>query len=541
MFERITAGKCLGIGLITISIGLSSSNIIRGFSLGPTIKPSITQLNLPDVEIVQAYEQAVKQNVLSAINNKVFFGYWSVCADGKDFGYGNTYPSLDGHQMTDALLWLGKVEIVKANWNYVRTFQRQNGQLPIAILPDTRDVFGIPVDPNGGFYNHWVPGDPLRALGSTTYIQNADVIFRYTQDQNWLFEQLPSINLAADFLATLITKEGRVGGAGYYLERPTRVEYDGVTQCYVADAFKRVSSLNRYAGNTQATKCYQELADRVITYFREKFWVGDHFAEYIHPKHGIISHHGLTDVDWSAIATGIANKKQQTILWSELKENRRFYYGGVPTGIATRPDTYEDWEFYHPDRHDLAAMGRVWYLECWARARMGDGKGLIESIRRVCNVGKDEGYFWRERYKPGDKGGYQGIGAKKYCEYPANLIRIIQRFLLGLELQLDGTLVLAPTASEEFWEIGFGQTLSWQGRTLSFLMKQGIITGDYSGNVSQRLCIRMYPQVGETTIQIKIENQRIKPEINDGFIFIDLYPTRDKQLLHFEILQGNAY
>src|SRR6266550_9220198 len=87
----------------------------------------------------------------------------------------------------------------------------------------------------------------------------------------------------------------------------------------------------------------------------------------------------------------------------------------------------------------LLAMGRVWYLECQARARMRDAAGLVASIRKVCEVGRDGGYYWRERYGP--KGGY---GAQKYCEYPANLIRIVQRFLLGVELDLDGTVVLAP-------------------------------------------------------------------------------------------------
>ena len=28
----------------------------------------------------------------------------TVCADGRGFGYGNSYPSLDGHQLTDALI-----------------------------------------------------------------------------------------------------------------------------------------------------------------------------------------------------------------------------------------------------------------------------------------------------------------------------------------------------------------------------------------------------------------------------------------------------
>jgi hypothetical protein len=98
----------------------------------------------------------------------------------------------------------------------------------------------------------------------------------------------------------------------------------------------------------------------------------------------------------------------------------------MPTGIATEPDKYQNWEFNYPDRMDVAAMVRVRYLECQARTRMGDAAGLVESIRKVCAVGRAGGYYWRERY--GAAGGY---GAQKYCEYPANLIRIVQRFLFA--------------------------------------------------------------------------------------------------------------
>ena len=44
------------------------------------------------------------------------------------------------------------------------------------------------------------------------------------------------------------------------------------------------------------------LAGRIESYFRTRFWLTDRFAEYIHPERGLIDHHGLTDVDWSAIA-----------------------------------------------------------------------------------------------------------------------------------------------------------------------------------------------------------------------------------------------
>jgi hypothetical protein len=358
------------------------------------VRAQVQSPSLPDSGLARTYEAAAVKNVLRAVNPKVFFGYWSVCADGQGFGYGNTYPSLDGHQLTDALLWLGQADVVKANWDYVRSFQRQDGLLPLAILPSEAgkmigpDSMQSRVDLNGGLYRHWVPGNPLEATASITYIQNADVIFRYTLDKEWLEKQLPSINLAADYLDSLTTDEGAVRGGGYYVERPVRIESDGVTQCYAVDALRRVAALNRVAGSREKANQYERLADHIQRHFTTAFWVRDHFAEYIHPQRGMVAYHGLTDVDWAAIATGVATVEQQAILWPKLKKENRFHYGGMPTGIATRPETYEAWEFTTPDRHDVAAMGRVWYLEAWARSRMGDAEGLLDGLRMVSQVGQ---------------------------------------------------------------------------------------------------------------------------------------------------------
>jgi hypothetical protein len=48
---------------------------------------------------------------------------------------------------------------------------------------------------------------------------------------------------------------------------------------------------------------------------------------------------------------------------------------------------------------DLAAMGRVWYLERQARARMGDRQGIMDSLLRVCRLGcgwdRTEHVLWR--------------------------------------------------------------------------------------------------------------------------------------------------
>jgi hypothetical protein len=189
--------------------------------LGPPAQIDPTIPSLPDPLIVEAYEQAARRNVLAALNPAVFPGYWSVCADGRGFGYGNTYPSLDGHQLTDALLWLGQTAVVEQNFDYVRSFQREDGLFPIAILPAQagKEIgpsgYTAKVASNGGLYAHWVPGNPLAALASPTYVQNCDVIFRHTLDRSWLASRIESVNLAANFLASLVTPEGAVGRAGY--------------------------------------------------------------------------------------------------------------------------------------------------------------------------------------------------------------------------------------------------------------------------------------------------------------------------------------
>ncbi|WP_336516693.1 hypothetical protein [Pollutibacter soli] len=488
-----------------------------------------TNLILPDKNITEAYEKAASQNVLAAVNNKIFPGYFSVCADGLGFGYGNTYPSLDGHQMSDALLWLGQTEVVKGNWDYVRGFQKSKGELPIAIIPAEAGKmigpkgFQAPVDPNGGLYKHWVPKDPLKPLAGPTYIQNADVIFRFTQDKQWLISQLPSINLTADYLASMVNAQGDVGGAGYYVERPTRVEFDGVSQGHAADAFYRLAALNTIAGDKKSAEKYTALANKIKSNFQNRFWMKDHFAEYYNPERGFISNHGYTDVDWTSIATHMATREQQIILWPNLISQPSFYYNGMPTGISTKPETYEAWETTYADNQDLAAMGRVWYIEAWARANMNDGKGLVESIQRVCKEGRDSGYYWRERYNA--KGGY---GAKKYNEYPANLIRITQRFLFGVEFGLDGSIELSPTAPADFWTAGFGQTIDWRGIQFTYLMKDKSISGEYQSEKDQVVKVRIKEKMDPAKAKVLINGKSLKSKADGEWLVFILPKSSDK-------------
>ena len=389
-------------------------------------------------ELAEAYRQCADKSILAALNPKIFFGYFSVCADpSQGHGSNTTFPGLDWGQSAEALLWLGRKAEVLASWDYVKTFLREDGLIPFAIVPDqagTTAQMKLPksdkeypfvVAANGGAYSHWFPGNPLLMLPNVTVVQMADAIFKHTKDQAWLTAQLPYLRRISDWMVQQVTPEGLVRGGGFYVERPPRLEHDGVTQCYTADALRLAAWLT-------GDSAYTAVADRITACFRKKFWAGDHCVEYINAEHGVISHHGLTDVDWAAIATKTATPEQIKILWPQLRANRDFIYDGIPTGISTRPETYEDWEMMYLDRHDLAAMGRVWYVEAWARSVMGDREGLLESLRQVARVGRENNWYWRERYyseRSGDLGSYR---INTYCEYPANFIRIVHRFVLGV-------------------------------------------------------------------------------------------------------------
>ena len=64
--------------------------------------------------------------------------------------------------------------------------------------------------------------------------------------------------------------------------------------------------MNRVLGDEKVAARYEAMADRIQRHFITRFWVKDHFGEYMNPEHGLIANHGLTDVDWAAIATGVA-------------------------------------------------------------------------------------------------------------------------------------------------------------------------------------------------------------------------------------------
>jgi hypothetical protein len=285
-------------------------------------------------------------------------------------------------------------------------------------------------------FHHWqVEANPLSVLAPICYVSTADEIVAHRAgDDAWLRDNLPSIDAAARYvLSRKDPVNGLVGGAGFYIECPPRNQWDGITQCYAVAAFRRLAGMYERVGNAGGASAWSREAEALAATFLATFWRGDHFAEYVHPTQGVVDRHGLSDVNFAAIALDVATDEQAAIVWPKLSSETAFWHGGMPTQLVTRPHAYERWE--HPEplpfehvngpTYDAAAMGRVWYLDALASRRMGEWKRLVESARLVCAMGERHGWQWHERYPAQPDGSATPAGPAGYCEYAAVLVRVV--------------------------------------------------------------------------------------------------------------------
>ncbi|MCL5005827.1 MAG: hypothetical protein M1404_04780 [Acidobacteria bacterium] len=423
--------------------------------------------------IIVGVRAALDNSLYPALRERAYPGHFTIVADGKQYGAETTWPGLDSWQMAGAYLLLGKHREMLDYFDFVQASQRPcsdrdtfyaRGNVPFAIFPADKpftdldhstlrglrypaDVYTYqprvrPGQPKYsdlrarkwiGLFTHWQEiANPLSVLAPICFVLTGQEIFAATQSEAWLAEKMPALEAAGHYLLTRISSNGLLGGAGFYVESPPRNQWDGVTQCYGIRAFRQLAALGGILGKRDAAAVWDRHADALQARFLQVFWQGDHFAEYVHPEHGVVDSHGLADANWAAIGLEVATDVQIKQLWPALLAQPMFWRGGMPTHLVTRPRTYKRWELSEPVpfdydswTNDVAAMGRVWYLEVLACQRMRDHKRLRESVVKVCQRGQKDGGLWYERYHAGAGNTVKPGGARGYCEYPAILVRAV--------------------------------------------------------------------------------------------------------------------
>ena len=415
--------------------------------------------------ILAGVGDALNKTLYPALRERAYPGHFTVTASGKEYGMKNTWPGLDSWQMAGAYLLVGRHREVLDYFDFVQASQRKDGNIPFAIFPADelpfkdlehstvrglrypQDVYtykpvvrpGQPAHSNmnpqkwiGLFTHYQMMANPLSVLGPICFILTGQEIFAATKSESWLAEKLSILELTGSYLLSRISPNGLMGGAGFYIESPPRNQWDGVTQCYAICAFRQLAKLNETLGRRDAGASWNRHADALRTRFLEIFWQRDHFAEYVHPEHGLVDFHGMSDVNWAAIGLEVAREDQSKRLWPILMHEPLFWRGGMPTQLVTKPFTYQKWEYaeplpfeYHDYTNDVAAMGRVWYLEVLACQHMEDPRRLRDSALKVCQMGKKESGLWYERYHPEEGDTVEPGGSYGYGEYPAILVRAV--------------------------------------------------------------------------------------------------------------------
>ncbi len=407
-----------------------------------------------DELIREGIQQAISKTLLPALTEKAYSGHFTVTADGSSFGNENTWPGLDSWEMAGAYLLLGLTDVVKDYFKYVKASQRYDGNIPFAIFPYkesdresgnsvltfdfVNDVFEYPsktgeISKYVGLFTHWLPtANPLSTLGSVSYLLVAYELY-LSAGKVWLSENIASITAAAEYLRTRISGDGFISGSGFYIELPPRYGWDGITQCYGAYAFRRVSKMLADLDDVQQSKRWQHEGDNLAERIRTHFFTGRHFAEYIHVDKGYVDKRRLTDVDFAAIGLDIATDEQADVVWKQIKEDESFWWGDMPTQLVSIPFMYEDWELNELTKMDLsggrlydaAAMGRVFYLEMLSCMRMCDYNRLREGVHKICLRGKIHDWLWFDRYHAKEDGTAKEGGVAGYCEYASVIVRAV--------------------------------------------------------------------------------------------------------------------
>lgn len=454
--DRRTFNKIVAATIATSNAWMESASADKGIPLDLE--------TLSDDLIRTGVKRAIEKTLIPAAAEVAYPGHFSVTADGRVYGAENTWPGLDSWELAGAYLLMGKRRMVLDYFDFVVASQRADGNIPFAIFPAEEpppgmtthlqglrypeDVFtykppereGQPEHSNRserkwiGLFTHWQPkANPLGLLGPLSYVLTADEIYSDEPTKEWLAERIESIDKAGRYILSQRSPNGLFPCSGFYVELPPRYKWDGITQCYAVKSFRILARLHEALGDSKRSQEWTGEAEKHAEIFRNTYWKDDHFAEYVHPEHGVVDLHGLTDVNWAAVGCDVATEDQKKTLWPLMMAEKEFWHGDMPTQLVSKPYSYRDWELPEPitfyngagNFKDVAAMGRVWYLEAMACLAMGETERVVEGVRKVCEMGEKHDWWWYERYFPIPEQKVALIGPAGYCEYPAILVRIV--------------------------------------------------------------------------------------------------------------------
>lgn len=236
---------------------------------------NIPQLKLPSPQINETFEMnwlnTLQACLVEASDEAPMSPFheprrpWKVDVAGH---YPGWYPGVDVKHMSQAYLTCsGDIQRVLTAWNLTRdVYQMDDGGIkpstmhnnPQGIWPETT------IDGSIVYY-------PLRTVATIDFLICGDMIYRYTQDSQWLRENLPAMRKAADYLIGWTDGLGVLYSDSYDLDQVYR-ELDGVAQASAYLAFNRLADLESIGGNAEGRKIARDHSNKLKEAAARYFW-----------------------------------------------------------------------------------------------------------------------------------------------------------------------------------------------------------------------------------------------------------------------------
>ena len=182
--------------------------------------------------------------------------------------YPGWYPAIDVKHMAAAYLACEKnLPLVLRAWELtssrylmgdggVRSFNWRDN--PHNVVPETT------VDGSVVYY-------PYLVTANIDYLLLGDMIFRYSQDKDWLIRNISAMRRAAEFLEGWMDDEGLLFGYSYELDEVYR-EIDGVAQASAYLAFQKLAGLEAVLGERARQQRAAAVAARLANAANQHFW-----------------------------------------------------------------------------------------------------------------------------------------------------------------------------------------------------------------------------------------------------------------------------
>lgn len=247
--------------------------------------------------------------------------------------------------------------------------------------------------------------------------------------------------------------------------------------------------------------------------------------------------HGMTDTNFAVLGFGISPPERAKSVWDYFQAHEAAFYEvdglRAPTWIAEKAESYTPADLNKRAPYkDCVAMARIWRYDALMRQRMRDGEGIYRTITYANTLydrpsGGGAGFFAERyglgRFQPGDEAQYT---VAKYTEYPAVYNSFIaQQTLLGVDVDVRGTITIDPCVPADWYKQGFGaEGLGvMKDRDVGFLYHEDRIEGWVSGAPGdQKLRLRLPPALAGKPLTVRAGDTRIANDYDGDMVTFDV-------------------